>query len=345
LAGYIVGVNHLASSTGSSFTLQSDTAIRIKRPFFVSPSGTRGHRIVIDMVPAPKRMVQRPNTNLIASLDNTGALPNRNPAKPRVEVAQFTGSQNPYIQRAFPQGRQMQRQPAPRRMAPQPVQSQQPRQQMPQQVPHQAPRQTMPQQHTGFLGLRNTYARGSLGLHMLTETSNEGGGGTFDAEFQPGFLLGGALGTQLDNGFRVEGEFLYTNANLKQISGTAANIVHNTEEVEGDMSSLAFMANVAYDFPNNSRLTPFVMGGVGMASLLLNDYRASSNVIADDMDWVFALQLGFGASFDLDDRTKIEVGYRYFETQDPEFSDANATPFESVYASHNFLVGARIDLN
>ena len=87
------------------------------------------------------------------------------------------------------------------------------------------------------------------------------------------------------------------------------------------------------------------MGGVGMASLLLNDYRASRNVIADDMDWVFALQLGFGASFDLDDRTKIEVGYRYFETQDPEFSDANATPFESVYASHNFLVGARIDLN
>ena len=178
---------------------------------------------------------------------------------------------------------------------------------------------------------------------MLSETSNEGADNNYDAEFQPGFLLGGAIGTKLDNGFRIEGEITYTDATLKQVSGTAAGTSYNTEVVGGDMSTISFMGNAAYDFPNNSRLTPFLMGGVGIAGLFLNEFKATETAIADDMDWVFALQLGGGVTFALDDRTKIELGYRYFETQDPEFSDANGTPFESVYASHNFLVGVVVD--
>ena len=63
------------------------------------------------------------------------------------------------------------------------------------------------------------------------------------------------------------------------------------------------------------------------------------------MDWVFAAQLGAGTSFALDGRTNIEIGYRYFETENPEFSDATGTPFKSIFSGHNFLVGARIDLN
>lgn len=314
---------------GSSLTIKNKTAIRVKRPFFVTPSGNRGHRIVIDMVPAPKGFANIPNTRLVASLDGSGALPRNT----KVEVAQISGSQNPYIQRAFPQAGQPQGQAAPR-----PAQQRM----VPQNMP--VPRAT-PTERIGFLGLRNTYFRGSLGLHLLSETHSEGGGDNYDAEFQPGFGLSGAIGTELDNGFRLEGEFLYSNASLKQISGTAVSTVYNTEVVDGDVSTIAFMGNAAYDFPHNSRLTPFIMGGVGFAGIFLNDLSVEENAIADDMDWVFAMQLGAGVTFALDNRTKIEIGYRYFETQDPEFSNKNGTPYESIYASHNFLVGARIDLN
>jgi opacity protein-like surface antigen len=85
------------------------------------------------------------------------------------------------------------------------------------------------------------------------------------------------------------------------------------------------------------------MGGIGIAGLFLSEFSATESTVADDMDWVFTLQLCDGITFDLDDRTKIEIGYHYFETQDPEFSDVSGTPFESVYASHNFMVGVIVD--
>jgi opacity protein-like surface antigen len=335
--GSIIGFKHNTGVQGSTLTLQTDKAIRIKRPFFVSPGENRGHRIVIDMVPAPVRIAKKTNTSFVASLDNIGALPQQ-----RIEVAQATGSRNPYIQRAFPQGNSR-TQPMPRQVAPQPVRTQKAPQM---QTPHQVPRQAMPtQQRKGFMGLSNTYARGSLGLHMINETSSEGGNSVYDAEFDPGFMISGALGTKLDNGFRVEGEFFYSNASLKQVSGTIDSTTYNSENVTGDLTTFAFMGNVAYDIPNSSRLTPYFMGGLGLAALNLNDFQVSNTSVADDMDWVFAMQLGAGVTFDLDNRTKIEVGYRYFETQDPEFSDKTGTPFESVFSSHTFLVGARVDLN
>jgi opacity protein-like surface antigen len=336
--GSIVGFTYSVTSKGSRLTLKSDTAVRIKRPFFVSPGGNRGHRIVIDIVPAPIRMAKRAGTTLVASLNNIGALPKRKVTKPRIEIAQVTGSNNPYIRRAFPQNNKKRSQPAPRKVMPQPTRTTQP--------PYQTPGQTLPvQTRNKFLGLPNAYARGSLGLHMISETSSEGGDNDYDSEFSPGFLISGAIGTTLDNGFRVEGEFFYANSTLKQVSGNALGTIYNTEEVSGDISTIAFMGNLIYDFPNNSRLVPYAMGGVGFAGLFINDFKAGNTSIADDMDWVFALQLGTGVSFALDNRTKIEIGYRYFETQDPEFSDATGTPFESIYASHSFLIGARVDLN
>jgi opacity protein-like surface antigen len=82
-----------------------------------------------------------------------------------------------------------------------------------------------------------------------------------------------------------------------------------------------------------------------MSLLSLNDLNASKTAMANDMDLVAALQVGAGFSLEIDRRTKIDLGYRYFETQNPEFSDSTGTPYESVFASHNFLLGARLELN
>jgi opacity protein-like surface antigen len=161
----------------------------------------------------------------------------------------------------------------------------------------------------------------------------------------PGFILSSVIGTKLEDGFRAEGEFFYANSTLKQVSGTWKGGFYNTEKVQGDISSVAIMGNVVYDFRSNSKLTPYGMAGLGMSLLSLNDLVASNSAMANDMDLVAALQVGAGFTFDLDRRTKIELGYRYFETQNPEFSDSTGTPFESVFASHSFLLGARVELN
>ena len=212
-------------------------------------------------------------------------------------------------------------------------------------TPYSYPAQSSNQENQiGPLSNLERYARGTVAMQMIDEISNEGNG-TYDQEFDAGFVLSGAFGAKLDNGFRAEGELVYANSTLKKISGTWNGRAYNTEQVQGDLSSAALMGNLIYDFPSRSLLTPYAMAGVGFSLLSLNDLVASNNAMANDMDVVAAMQIGAGFSFDVDKRTKLEIGYRYFETQNPEFSDSTGTPFASTFASHNFLVGARVNLN
>ena len=108
------------------------------------------------------------------------------------------------------------------------------------------------------------------------------------------------------------------------------------------MSSLAFLGNGAYDFPAQSRFTPYLMGGVGLVSMFANDIKADGTVISDSSDFVFSMQLGAGASLPLDDVTTLEAAYRYMETQDPEFGDQRGIPFTSEISSHSLVLGVRL---
>ena len=289
-------------------------------------------------------IIKKPTLSLVASLDNTGALPRQ-----ITEVAQLSRTQNPYIQRAFPQNNLQRQKSKPTqptfKKRPSPPFPDRTRNSPRMQPVYQPPNQTEGlQKKTGAFRLNNTYARGSVGMQLADESSNDGNG-EYDQEWDPGFIFSGVIGTKLEDGFRAEGEFFYSNASLKQVSGSWNGRTFNTERVQGDISSTAILGNIVYDFKSNSRLTPYGMAGIGMSLLSLNDLNASNIAMANDMDLVAALQVGAGFSLDLDKKTKIDIGYRYFETRTPEFSDSTGIPYESVFASHNFLLGARVELN
>ena len=290
---------------------------------------------------------------LVASIDNTGAMPRKN-----IEISELSYSQNPYIQRAFPRkniqsapsrSRRQSSSPRIRHDKPQnayPVRSVKPplrRNRFPPQPMKQPGKidQSAGMQQVGEL---KRYAKGSLAMQMIDEITGDGNG-LFDTEYYPGFPMSAAVGAKLDNGFRVEGELFYANSGLKKFSGNWNGSFYNTEEVKGDISTTALMGNLFYDFPSQYPLVPYAMAGVGFTLLSLNDFVVKNTAMANDMDLVAAMQVGAGFSFDIDRRTKLDIGYRYLETQDPEFSDSTGTPFESTFASHNFLVGARINLN
>ncbi len=345
--GNIIGFKPNQDLKGGNLILQSDIPVKIKRPFFVSPSGKRGHRIVVDITPFKINSNKKRLSTLVASLDNSGALPQEN-----IQISQLSYSQNPYIQRAFPRTKKRPQSIGPQKKMPigrtlhgapsRPINMQRPRNQR---TPYRSPAQPSNQQNQTEPPSRlEKYTRGTVAMQMIDEISNEGNG-TYDQEYDPGFILSGALGAKLDNGFRAEGELVYANSTLKKISGTWNGRAYNTEQVQGDLSSTALMGNLIYDFPSSTILTPYAMAGVGFSLLSLNDLVASNNAISNDMDVVAAMQIGAGFSYDIDRRTKLDIGYRYFETQNPEFSDSTGTPFMSTFASHNFLVGARVNLN
>lgn len=79
--------------------------------------------------------------------------------------------------------------------------------------------------------------------------------------------------------------------------------------ISGEPSSLAFMANGYYD----------------------------SDTFSDADDDVFAYQAMVGLGFAASDAVTLQLGYRYFATEDPTFF---GTEFE--YATHNLEAGIRI---
>ena len=319
-------------ATGGSFNILTDRPVSIRKPFFVGPGGKHGHRIVIDLIPSkisrkptstflpPKKGFHQAkfsnstplneNKRMVAGLDNIGAA-NQEPPKimaelpntqSKPEVIAHSPAQNPFLN---------------------PV---------------------VPQYQGGFLGFQNVYLKAAGGVNILPEIVNTGSNGNDNTmELDPGFAFSGGLGMNLVDDIRLEGEIIYTTTNtLDQIVGSANGLTVSSTATEGDVSSLAFMANVAYDISNQGTYIPFVTAGVGMAGVFMNGMKVDGTLIADSKDWVFAMQAGGGISLPVDPSTILEASYRYFETRDPEFGDERSQPFSSTIAAHSFMLGARL---
>lgn len=176
----------------------------------------------------------------------------------------------------------------------------------------------------------------------------------FTTEFDAGFGITGAMGYSW-NQVRLEGEVSYRQNDIDSIeltSITLAGIGSFTTaaafEGDGDVSALGFMVNGWYDFNTGSRWTPYLGIGVGTAQISIND--ASVTILgvdvplADDDDWVFAYQAGAGITYEISPNVDISLGYRFFGTSDPDFTDVSGIPFDVEYMSHNIEVGVRIGI-
>ncbi len=112
------------------------------------------------------------------------------------------------------------------------------------------------------------------GPQALSAFSNEVDGGT-------GILAGAALGYRLGN-FRIEGEYFYRTTTYDGRSDTRIPATDTTttdkseQELEiadggvDDVLSHNFFANLYYDFNSDSRFTPYVGVGVGVAQVSMD---------------------------------------------------------------------------
>ena len=335
-------------AAGGRFNILTNGPVRIRKPFFVPPKGRLGHRIVIDIMKdrsptltakqqfEDTRQMQRktspaPKTTLETDrmVAGPGAIPRSAPPPPNEPILADHQSRKPQVAQR--------RQPVPTRQH----EADQIRRQTPRPMP--LPKNTTRRHgHGGILGFQNIYLKGQTGIAMTPEITNSGGGNENTMELDPGFSLTGGLGFDLENNFRVEGEIGYSANSIAVVRGTGNGSSFNTTYTGGDISSLAFMGNLAYDFPVRNRFTPYLMGGVGLVGIFANDIKADGTVISDSSDFVFGMQLGAGASLPLDDVTTLEAAYRYMETQDPEFGDQRGTPFTSEISTHSLVLGVRL---
>jgi opacity protein-like surface antigen len=181
----------------------------------------------------------------------------------------------------------------------------------------------------------NTYLSGYIGpmIRPDTETTVTGiGAGTFDLDYDLGILLGGSVGANLDNNFRVEGEVAYRGS-------TTDDRRYFLPGAELSVGALSLMGNGFFDLDLNSPISPYIGIGAGFAFIR----GTAENIFGsddDDSDVVFAYQLMAGVSYELSPRADLFAGYRFFNTTDYDVSTFG-TNFESNFLSHEFMVGAR----
>jgi opacity protein-like surface antigen len=159
-------------------------------------------------------------------------------------------------------------------------------------------------------------------------------------EFDLGFNVAATAGFDFGPA-RLEGEIAYRQNDIDKIE-FAGFLVPPPATFGGDVSSLSFMANGFWDIPTGSPATPYLGGGIGVANVSANDFKINGDLLVDDDDTVFAYQLGAGIAFELNPNMALDLGYRFFATADPEFTDFEGDKVESEYMTHNASLGLRI---
>ena len=329
--GLLTDFRQSTSGNGVELSLVLDQPVRIKPPFFVAPEGTQGERVVIDIVPDPTMAAASkaaPKAAQAAARPNAALLP---PTDIAIEKRMVAGPSNIVPPETIPQAVPVEVAQASYTLSPN------------QKPTHTAPQMAQVQPATattaGPGGL--LYVKAAAGLNVMEESDADGTSNNAAIETDFGWIANGGLGLDLKNGFRLEGEVLYSQNKTSQITGTANGTAVNSGQGEGDVSLLGFMANIAYDFNTPYAVTPFIFGGAGVANISLNGVGAAGSQTYDSSDTVFAMQAGAGLSTDLTDRTSVDLSYRYLETLDAQMSDANGAPFDFRYATHMFLMGLK----
>lgn len=146
-----------------------------------------------------------------------------------------------------------------------------------------------------------------------------------------GFGISGTYGYEFGNGFRTEIEVSYRENGIKSISIAAFGLT-GTGAASGDVTALASMLNGYFDIATESRWTPYIGAGVGVARIDVDISVADESASVDDT--VFAFQGMAGLRYDLSEDVVIRAGYRYFGTDEPEFDTT-----EAEYGTHNVEVG------
>jgi opacity protein-like surface antigen len=190
------------------------------------------------------------------------------------------------------------------------------------------------------------YISGNAGLSLLRDsTLTDTAAGiittTTDAEFESGLNLGLAVGNDFGNG-RFEIAFDYKSHGLDKLKDFSVTGSGNLGDFDGngDIKTLSAMINGFYDIPLGVPVTPYVGGGVGVARIELDNIVIRGVSIAGSNDTVFAYQLGAGIGYDIIESITVDIGYRYFRTDNPKFRNT-----KEKYHSHNFILALRVTLN
>lgn len=176
---------------------------------------------------------------------------------------------------------------------------------------------------------QDLYAQGNLGVSLAgdadVDANLDGMTGSGEVDLETGWLATAALGSEF-RGVRVEAEVVYSKNDVDEEGFDDVSVEH-----------LGLLANVIYDIPMEGRFRPYVGAGVGIG----NTQVELGDDDADDTG--LAWQVRAGAVFGAEEGVQWDVGYRYLNLADFEYSVEGAS-LEAEAGVHALTVGVRVPL-
>ena len=160
---------------------------------------------------------------------------------------------------------------------------------------------------------QDVYLSGQIGVRAVEQFDGDLTGADIDGELGNGVYSAGAVG--LDRGaWRFEAEIANRAGSLN-----ALNINGVDTGATGDgLAATSLMANAYYDFANESRVTPYLGAGLGLARITA-DMSGPGGAIDGDTT-VLAVQLIGGASLAVSDSVSVFTDLRYFRAGEADFT-------------------------
>jgi len=191
---------------------------------------------------------------------------------------------------------------------------------------------------TSAIAADDLYAGAGLGLVKgPSSTANGTSGGTvkFDTGNMGVAFFGGRFQNN-DINWRGEAEIARRALDLSTVSGTAAT---------GEALVTSLMGNALVDLDMVGPVQPYIGAGVGLAKVELDGASPFGGSTVNGSDTVGALQLLAGASYRLNEQVDLFTDYRYFATQDADFTTAAGTATSMNVSTHSVLAGLRFNFS
>ena len=191
-------------------------------------------------------------------------------------------------------------------------------------------------QHSGpyvgaFIGgnaLMNAKASDDLGDFSLTFDKALQGSAVLGWDFEPGNPVGEG---------RLELEYTRRSNPLDQVK-----FVEGSFKGNGTVTAGSLLLNFFGVYHDNSRFSPYAGVGIGAARVEAADLQVAGQPMSSGSAVVFAYQVGGGVDVALTDYLNLDIGYRFFSSTRPTFTEINGNTFDMDYSSHSAVLGLRL---
>ena len=186
------------------------------------------------------------------------------------------------------------------------------------------------------------YVGAFFGGELLMPAESSDDLGNFKLTFNPGLQGSGVAGWDFAPGNpvgqgRIELEYTRRSTPLDKVTFAGGSY-----KGAGNLTADSLLLNFFGVLRDKSPWSQYAGVGFGSARMAASDLKVTGQPLASGSSVVFAYQLGVGVDYAVTDYLNLDLGYRFFGSTSPKFTEADGRKFEMDYYSHNVVLGMRV---